>query len=73
MVRLQHLHQQLDDGLRRVELAAALALGVGEAAQEVLVDAAQDVLAAALLVAQTDGADEVDELAQPLLVQSGRA
>ena len=55
--------------LRRVELAAALALGVGELAQEVFVDAAQDVLGAALRVAQADGADEVDQLAQPLLVQ----
>src|SRR5690606_35970159 len=66
--RLEHLDQQLDHAARRVELAAALALGAGEAAEEVLVDAAEDVLGAALGVAHGDGADEVDELAQLRLV-----
>ena len=49
--RLDHLDQQLDHAARRVELAAALALGAGEAPEEVLVDAAEHVLAAALRVA----------------------
>jgi len=66
--RLEHLDQQLDHAARRVELAAALALGAGEAAEEVLVDAPEDVLGAALGVAHRDGADEVDELAQLRLV-----
>src|SRR5665647_1973520 len=69
--RLDHLDQQLDDAARRVELATALALGAGEAAEEVLVDAAQQVLAAALRVAHGDGADEVDELTELLLVDDG--
>src|SRR5665648_301776 len=69
--RLEHLDQQLDHAARRVELAAALALGAGEAAEEVLVDAAQQVLAAALRVAHGDGADEVDELTELLLVDGG--
>ena len=43
MVRRQHRDQRLDDGRRRVELAAALALGAGEHAQEVFVHLAQHV------------------------------
>src|SRR5450759_5136183 len=70
--RLDHLDQQLDHAARRVELAAALALGAGEAPEEVLVDAAEQVLAAALRVAHGDGADEVDELTG-LLLGDGRA
>src|SRR5450830_665134 len=69
--RLDHLDQQLDHAARRVELAAALALGAGEAPEEVLVDAAEQVLAAALRVAHGDGADEVDELTELLLVDDG--
>ena len=38
------LGQQLDDAARRVELAAALALGHGESAEEVFVDAAEGVV-----------------------------
>ncbi len=37
--------------------------------QEILVDPAQDILAPVLGIAQADGADQVDQLAQPLLVQ----
>ena len=69
LVRLDHLDQQLDDGLRRVELAAALAFGAGELAEEVFVDAAEHVLAAALGVAEADRADQVDQFAEPLLVE----
>ncbi len=36
-----------------------------------LIDAAKDVLAAALLVAEADGADEIDEFAEAVLVQRG--
>jgi hypothetical protein len=49
LIGLDHLDQQADDAFRRIELAALLALGGGELAQEVLVDAAQDVLGRALL------------------------
>ena len=70
-VRLQHLDQELDDTARRVELAALLALGAGELRQEVLVDAADHVLRAGVLVAHLEVADHVDELAEPLLVEGG--
>ena len=49
-------------------LAALLALGAGELREEVLVDATEDVLGAALLVADPDVADEVDQLSQPQLL-----
>ena len=70
LVGRQHLHQHVDDAARGVELAALLALGAGELGEEVFVDPAQDVLGAAGLVAQADVADQVDELAQALLVQA---
>ena len=54
----------------RVELAALLALGAGELRQEVLVDALQRVPGPVDRGAQADVADEVDELAQALLVQT---
>jgi hypothetical protein len=65
----EHLDEKADDALRGVELAAFLALGAGELAEEVLVDAAEDVLRAAGLVAHADRSDEVDELAQAVLVE----
>ncbi len=71
LVRGKHLHQQLHHAPRRVELAALLALGARELGQEVLVDAAQDVLGAVLGVAQPDGAYEVNKLAKTPLVQVG--
>ena len=57
----------------RVELAALLAFGAGELRQEVFVDLAQRVLGAIGGAAQGDVADQVDELAQALLVQAGAA
>ncbi len=44
----EHLDQDPDDAAGRVELAALLALGTGELREEILVDAAQDVLGAVL-------------------------
>ena len=58
---------------RRVELAAALALGAGEPREEVLVDPAQGVLGAVGRAAERDVADQVDELTEPLLVEAGPA
>ena len=68
-IGLEHLDQQLDDAAGRVELATLLALGARELRQEVLVDAAEHVLGAGILVAHHDVADHVDELAETLLVQ----
>src|SRR5260370_36237419 len=69
LVRLNHFHQQTDDTARRIELAALLAFRRGELAKEVFIDAAQNVLGAVLFVAQADGADEVNQFAQALLIQ----
>ena len=69
VVGLEHLDQELDHAARRVELAALLALGAGELREEVFVDTAEHVLGAARLVADLDVADEVDELAEALLVE----
>ena len=66
---LQHLDQQPHHALGRVELAAALAFLLGEPGQEVLVDAAENILLAALGIAQADGGDQVDQLPEPGLVQ----
>ncbi len=63
LVRRQHLDQHLDDAGRRVELAALLALGGGELAEEVFVDLAEQVLGA-MTLAEADGRDQVDQLAE---------
>ena len=70
-VGLQHLNQQLDHAARRVELAAFLALGTREPRQEVLVDAAEHIRGPGSLIAYRDVTDEVDNLAEPLLVERG--
>ena len=44
-VGFQHLHDQTDDALGGVILAALFAFGEGELAKEVFVDVAEDVLA----------------------------
>src|ERR1019366_4310081 len=71
LVGRKHLDQHADHAAGRVELAALLALGAGKLREEVFVDAAQDVLAAILLVAHRDRADQVNQFAQALLIQSG--
>ena len=70
VVGLDHLDEGADDAAGRVELAALLALGAGELAEEVLVDAAEDVGGAGGGVADRDVADQVDELAERLLVEA---
>jgi hypothetical protein len=67
--RLQHLDQQAHDGAWRVELTAFLTLGTGKLGEKVLVDASENVPGAALRVADADVADEVDKLAESLLVE----
>src|ERR1019366_1954042 len=71
LVGRKHLDQHADHAAGRVELAALVAIGAGKLREEVLVDAAQDVLAAILLVAHRDRADQVDQLTEALLVQRG--
>ena len=69
LIWLQHFDQQRDHTARGVELAALLAFGAGELRQKIFVDAAQHVPGAGLCVADLDIADEIDELAEPLLVE----
>jgi hypothetical protein len=72
----EHLDEAAHDAGRRVELAAVLALGAGEAGEEVFVDAAQQIDGAVGLLAlagggEFDGGDDVDEFAEALLVEAG--
>jgi len=55
---------------RRIELTTLLALGAGELRQEICVDLAKDVAGAVGRAAETDIADEIDQLAEPLLVEA---
>ena len=71
LVGREHLDQHAHHARGRVELAAALALGAGEVGEEVLVDAAERVLGAVGGAAERDVADQVDELAEALLVEAG--
>src|SRR5213593_2781335 len=54
------------------ELSALLAFGACELGEEVFVDTAENILGAIGGAAQSDIADEIDELAKPLLVQTWR-
>ena len=69
LVGREHFDEEAHDAVRRVELAAVLAFGAGELGEEVFVDAAENVLGAIRFVAQADGADEVDEFAEAVLVE----
>ncbi len=74
-IGFQHFHQTAHHAARRVELAAVLALGAGEAGKEILVDAAEQIdrtmrLGAAAGGGEFDGGDYIDQLAQALLIQS---
>ena len=71
LVRREHPDQETDDTIGRIELTAVLALGAGEHGEEVFVDPPQNVLRAIFFIAQTDGANDVDQLAEPGLVQTG--
>src|SRR5439155_18402476 len=67
----EHLDEETHNALRSVELAAFLAFGAGELAEEVFVDAAEDVFRAVRLVAHADRADEIDEFAEAVFVERG--
>lgn len=77
LVRAKHLDEAAHDAERGVELAAVLALGAGEAGEEILVDAAEQIdgavgfftrLRAFAGGGEFDRGDEVDEFAEALLV-----
>ena len=71
LIGCQHLDEHAHDMGRRVKLAALLALGAGKLRQEVYVDLAKDVAGAVGRAAEADIADEIDQLAEPLLVEAG--
>ena len=58
--------------LRRVELAALLAFGTGDLAQKIFIHATKNILCEqAFAVAKSNRADEVNEFAEPVLVERG--
>ena len=69
--RLEHFDEQIDHAARRVELAAVLSLLCpGKHAKEVFVDAAENVVSPMIAVrTETDGADEVNEFAEHLVLE----
>src|SRR5690606_1817480 len=69
LVGLDHLDQHAADRRGRVELAAELALGARELGEEVLVDAAEDVLALVVALDERDVAQEIEQLAEAALVE----
>ena len=69
--RLEHFDEKIHHAARRVELATILTfLRAGEHAEEILVDAAENVVSPMITVrTETDGADEVNELAEHLVLE----
>src|SRR5687768_17552764 len=70
LVWCEHLDEQVDYAAGCVELSSLLAFGAGELCQGIFVHATEDIFRAILLVAQTNVTDQVDELAEALLVQA---
>jgi hypothetical protein len=69
----EHLDEAAHDAGRGVELAAVLALGAGEAGEEILIHAAEQIDGAVGLLAlagggEFDGGDDVDEFAEALVI-----
>ena len=61
LVGFEHFDQEADDAAGGEEFAAELALGLGELAEEVFVDAAEHIAGAAVVLFEPDVRDEVDE------------
>lgn len=66
-VRLEHLHEEADDGAWGVEFAAVFALAVGEHTHKIFVDAAEEV--AGVVGLEGDVGEEVDEFAEAAFVE----
>ena len=68
-MRFEDLHEDADHAGGGVELAAALALGLGELLQEVLVDLAEQVAGlAGALAGEAGGVEQVQQFAEAALV-----
>lgn len=61
-VGFQHLDKNAHHGTRGVELAATLAFGPGELAQEIFVHPAQNVFGAGTFLIERDAGNQVDQL-----------
>ena len=61
LVRFEHLHQQSDDAAGCKELASAFAFGLGELAQEVLVNAAEHITCSGALIPEADASEQIDQ------------
>ena len=68
---MEHFDEKVHYAARRVELASIFALlRSGKHAKEVLVDAAEDVVSPMIAVrTETDGADEVNEFTEHLVLE----
>ena len=66
----QHLDQHLDDTARRIELPILFFFGAGKLGEKILIDAAEDILGAVLLITKADVADEINKLAEALLIKA---
>lgn len=71
LVGSKHLHQHAYDVRRSIELAALLALGAGKLREKIFIHAAKHVHRSICRAAKRDIADKIDELPEPLLVQTG--
>jgi len=69
LVRSEHRHDEAHDAGRGIELPAVLAFGGSKLGQEVLIHTPEDVLGTVRLVADANGADEIDEFAEAMLVE----
>ena len=61
LVGFEHLDQESHDAARRKELTPELALGLGEFAEEVLVDAAESVAGFGAIAFEANVGDQVDQ------------
>ena len=64
LVRGEHGDQRLDDAGRGVELAALLAFGAGELAEEVFVNLAEHVAGVVDVFAKADGGHQINQFAE---------
>ena len=68
VVGFKHLHQQLDDAFRRIELSALFAFRVRKLSEEVFIHSAEQVLSFISFLIEANRADQINQLAQTLFV-----
>src|SRR5436190_8522514 len=70
VIRREHLDQDSHHARWRVELSPALSFGARKPGEEILVDAAESVLGSIRSAAQSNVANQVDDLPEALLVEA---